>query len=100
MGCRQSVARSRAHLLVQQLHGCQGPGEGGAVRQRRTVRSAVGDGDRHALQRAAGGAELTQRHHRGGDEAGGQVGCVGEEEAARLGRDSRIGLGGVRKRAG
>lgn len=53
----------------------------------------MGDGDGHALQRATGGAELTQRHHRGGDEAGGEVGCVGQEESVLLGRAS--GCGGI-----
>lgn len=56
------------------------------MRKGRTVGSAVGDGDGHALQRAAGRAELTQRHHRGGDEAGGEVGCVGQEEGVLLGQ--------------
>lgn len=53
----------------------------------------MGNGDGHALQRAAGGAELTQRHHRGGDQAGGEVGCVGQEESVLLGRAS--GCGGI-----
>lgn len=102
MGCCESVASPRPHLLVQQLHGGHGPGQGGAVGQRGAVRGAVGDGDGGALQRAAGGAELTQRHHRGGDEAGGEVGCVGEEQGALLGRASGCGgrgLSGVRQRA-
>lgn len=80
---------------MQQLHGGHGPGHGGAVRQRRAVRGAVGDGDGGALQRAAGGAELTQRHHRGGDEAGGEVGCVGQEQGVLLGRATGCGGGGL-----
>lgn len=72
------------------------------MRQGRTVGSAVGDGDGHALQRAAGRAELTQRHHRGGDEAGGEVGCVGQEEGVLLGHGSGLNgaaAAGVGKRA-
>lgn len=65
------------------------------MRQRRAVRGAVGDGDGRALQRAAGGAELSQRHHRGGDEAGGEVGGVGQEEGVLLGRASGCGKSGL-----
>lgn len=53
--------------------------------QWRTVRSTVGDGEGHALQGAVGRGDLAQRHHRGGDEAWGEVGC-GQEERALLGR--------------
>ncbi len=47
----------------------------------------MGDGEGHALQGAGGRGHLTERHHRGGDEARGEVGCVGgQEERALLGR--------------
>lgn len=46
----------------------------------------MGDREGHALQGAAGRGDLAERHHRGGDEAWGEVGCVGgQEESALLG---------------
>lgn len=66
--------------------------------QGRTVRSTVWDGESHALQGAAGRRDLAKRHHRGGDEARGEVECVGgQEERALLGRAAgRGGSGGSR----
>lgn len=82
-------------MLVQQLHRSHGPGERSAVGQRRAVRSAVGDGEGHALQGAGGRGHLAERHHRGGDEARGEVGRVGgQEEGALQGRATGAGGGG------
>ncbi len=68
--------------------------------QWRAVRSTVGDREGHALQGAAGRGDLAERHHRGGDEARGEVGCVGgQEERALLGRAAGRG-GRGRSRAG
>lgn len=67
------------------------------MRQGRAVRSAVGDGQGHALQGAAGWGDLAERHHRGGDEARREVG--GQEERALLRRVPRCG-GSGRGRAG
>lgn len=53
--------------------------------QRRTVRSTVGDGEGHALRGGAGWGHVAERHHRGGDEARGEVARVGGRERALLG---------------
>lgn len=67
--------------------------------QWRAVRSTVGDGEGHAMQGAAGRGDMAERHHRGGDEARGEVECVGgQEERAVLGRAAARG-GGGRSRA-
>lgn len=90
-----SVAPSRSHLLVQQLYRSHGPGERSTVRQWRTVRGTVGDGEGHAMQGAAGRGDLAERHHCWGDEARGEVGGVGgQEERALLGRVSGRAGGG------
>lgn len=45
------------------------------------------DGEGHAMQGPTGRGNLAERHHRGGDEARGEVECVGgQEDRALLGR--------------
>lgn len=64
------------------------------------MRSTVRDGEGHAMHGAAGWGDLAERHHRGGDEAWGEVGRVGgQQERALLGRAAGRGGSGC-SRAG